>query len=194
MTLNIKGDKTPNNDTRTSDKVYNNNNNNKNTTANGTKKKKKKKKRGNGGSDASEDNLGKVKFERQSKEDAFKGIVLECGTPVIQARIMREAYVSHANAQKQPHVADSIFYKSLLTTSDFVTAVEDPTQYKYDDAGTTKVDPLKKKAEEARVSFLIKFQTQAHSQATTLEQTLFNIVCGQCSASFLLAIQDKCNN
>ena len=28
----------------------------------------------------------------------------------------------------------------------------------------------------------------------TLEQTLFNIVCGQCSELFLLAIQDKCTN
>ena len=72
--------------------------------------------------------------------------------------------------------------------------MEDPTRYEYINSGTTKEDPHKKKAEEQRISFLLKFQTQEHSQATTLEQTLFNIICGQCSESFLLAIQDKCND
>ena len=41
---------------------------------------------------------------------------------------------------------------------------------------------------------MLKIQTQEHQQAMTLEQTLFNIVCGQWSESFLLAIQDKCSN
>ena len=125
---------------------------------------------------------------------AFKGVVLECGKPVIQAWIIREACKTHANAQKQPRIADSIFYKSPIQRSDFVNAVEDPTAYQYDNSGTTKEDPYKKKAEEQRVTFLLKIQTQEHSQAMTLEQTLFNIVCGQCSESFLLAIQDKCND
>ena len=56
--------------------------------------------------------------------------------------------------------------------------MEDSTAYQYDDSGTTKEDPYKKKAEEQRVTFMLKIQTQEHQQAMTLEQTLFNIVCG----------------
>ena len=41
---------------------------------------------------------------------------------------------------------------------------------------------------------MLKIQTHEHQQAMTLEQTLFNIVCGQCSESFLLVIQHQCSN
>ena len=110
--LNTTGDETPNNNMRTSDEENNNSNNN--TTANGTKRRKKKKKKGNGGGGGSHDESGKAKFEGQSKEEAFKGIVLKCGKPAIQAQIIRESCITHANAQKQPRVADSIFYKTPI--------------------------------------------------------------------------------
>ena len=98
MTLNTTtGDETPNDNTRTSDEENNNSNNN--TTGNGTKKRKKKKKKGNGGG-GSHDEAGKTEFEGQSKEKAFKGVVLECGKPAIQAQIIREACITHVNAQK----------------------------------------------------------------------------------------------
>ena len=116
MTLNTTGDETPNNNTRMSDEDNNDsNNNNTTTTRNGTKKKKKKKK-GNGGNGGGglHDEAGKTKFEGQSKEEAFKGVVLECGKAAIQAQIMREACITHANGQKQPHVADSILYKTPI--------------------------------------------------------------------------------
>ena len=85
MTLNTTtGNEMPNDNTRTSDEENNNSNNN--NTGNGTKKKKKKKK-GNGenGGGGSHDEAGKTKFEGQSKEEAFKGVVLECGKAAIQA-------------------------------------------------------------------------------------------------------------
>ena len=153
------GDETPNDNTRTSDKENNNSNNN--NTANGTKRRKKKKKKGNDDGGGLHDESGKAKFEGQLKEEAFKGIVLECGKPAIQARIIRESCITYANAQKQPHVADSIFYKTPIQRSDFVNAVEDPTAYQYDNSGTTKEDPYKKKAEEQRVSFLLDTGTQS---------------------------------
>ena len=114
MTLNTTGDETPNNNTRTSDEENNNSNNN--TTGNGTKKRKKKKKKGNVGNvgGGSHDEAGKTKFEGLSKEEAFKGVVLECGKAAIQAQIMREACITHANGQKQPRVADSILYKTPI--------------------------------------------------------------------------------
>ena len=100
MNLNTTtGDETPNDNTRTSDEENNNSNNN--TTGNGTKKRKKKKKNGNGnGGGGLHDEAGKTKFEGQLKEEAFKGVVLECGKPAIQAQIIREACITHANAQK----------------------------------------------------------------------------------------------
>ena len=66
--------------------------------------------------------------------------------------------------------------------------------YKYNDGGTVKEDAAKKKAEEKRVDYMLKIQTTEHQQALTLVQTLFNTVCGQCSESFLLVIQDQCND
>ena len=97
MTLNTTGDETPNNNTRTSDEDNNDSRNNNKNTKNGTKKKKKKKKANGGG--GSHDEAGK-KFEGLSKEEAFKGVILECGKAAIQARTMREACITHANGQK----------------------------------------------------------------------------------------------
>ena len=126
--------------------------------------------------------------------EAFKGVVLECGKSAIQARTMRDACITYANAQKQPHVADSILYKTPLETSDFVNEVENPAVYQYEEGGTIKENAAKKKAEEKRVDYMIKIQTQEHQAALTLVQTLFNTVCGQCSESFLLVIQDQCDD
>ena len=177
MTLNTNttGDETPNNNTRTSDEDNNNSNNTtNNTTKNGTRKKKKKKK-GNGAGGHDE-----KKFEGLSKLDAFKGVVLECGKPAIQARFIRDACITYANEQKQARVADSILYNTQLEASDFVNAVENPAAYQYQEGGATKENAEKKKAEEKRVDYMIKLQTQEHQQALTLTQSIFNTVCGKC--------------
>ena len=150
MTLNTTGDETPDNNTRTSDEDNNNSNN---TTNNNTKKrKKKKKKKGNGNGAGGQDER---KFEGLSKLDAFKGVVLECRKPAIQARTIRDACITYSNEQKQPHVADSIRYNTPLRTSDFVNEVENPAAYQYEEGGTTKEDAGRKKAEERRVDYMI---------------------------------------
>ena len=184
MTLNTTGEETPNNNTRTSNEDNNNNSN----TTNNTKKRNKKKKRNNrnGGNGHDE-----KKFEGLSKLDAFKGVVLECGKPAIQARTMRDACITWCNEQKQPLVADSIRYNTPLQISDFVNAVEDPTRYQYLDAGVTREDAGKKKSEERRVGYMIKIQTQEHQAALTLVRSLFNTVYEQSTESFQLVIQEQ---
>ena len=92
MMLNTTGNETPPNNTTTSNETNNNN-----TPGNGTTTTKKKKK-GNGGNGSTEQDNPKTKFEGLSKEADFKGVVLECGKPAIQTRLMRKACVSHANA------------------------------------------------------------------------------------------------
>ena len=87
-----------------------------------------------------------------------------------------------------------LLYNTQLEASDFVNTVENPAAYQYQESGATKENAKKKKAEEKRVDYMIKLQTQEHQQALSLTQALFNTVCGQYSESFLLVVQDQCDD
>ena len=99
------------------------------TTTNGTatkrkncviNKKKKNKDKGNGKPTG-------PPFEGLSKEEVFKGVVIEAGKPAIQARNLRDALWTHSNNKDQSRVADSIKYKKPLTKKQFLTAKLDKT-------------------------------------------------------------------
>ena len=61
-------------------------------------------------------------FEGLSKEEVFKGVVIDAGKPAIQARNLCDAVWTHSNNKNQPAVADSVKYKKPLTKRQFVTA------------------------------------------------------------------------
>ena len=137
------------------------NNNTTTTTNNGkpTKKKKqwinKKKNKGKGN--------GKPTgppFEGISKEDAFKGVVIECRKPAIQSRNLCEACWSHSNTKNQPQVANSIKYKKPLDSNHFVTATLDSSKWVVPKTGgSEEVDAGKKRIKEMSVDHLVKYQS-----------------------------------
>lgn len=98
------------------------------------------------------------KFEGLSKESNFKGVVIECRKPSIQAQNLCLTCKAHANAKNQPFVTDSIKFKEPIIAKQFVNTRENTVNYtvKSDD-GSDKVDDEMKKIEQERVSHQIKF-------------------------------------
>ena len=84
--------------------------------------KKKSKDKGNG-------KLTGPPFKGLSKEEFFKGVVIEDSKLAIQARNLRDALWTHSNNKNQPRVADSIKYKKPLKKKQFVTAKLDSTNW-----------------------------------------------------------------
>ena len=90
-------------------------------------------------------------FEGLSKEEVFKGVVIEAGKPAIQARKLCDAVWTHSNNKNQSHVADSIKYKKPLTKRKFITAKLDAANWmvdKDDGSGNQIAEPALKRTEE----------------------------------------------
>ena len=118
-------------------------------------------------------------FEGLSKEEVFKGVIIEAGKPAIQARNLRDAVWTHSNNKNQPRVAGSIKYKKPLTRRQFVTVKLDPSNYmvdKDDGSGDQFADPALKRTEELAVDHLIKHQSLSYNTAITFVHTPWNIV------------------
>ena len=132
-------------------------------------------------------------FEGLWKEDDFKGVAIECGKPAIQSQNLCLACKTHANTKNQPLVADSIKFREPICSTQFFNAVIDPVNYMVmkSDNISLEENACKKKTEESRVDYQIRFQTQKYQKALTFVQTLWNIAFGQCSESFQLALIKK---
>ena len=112
-------------------------------------------------------------FEGLSKEDAFKGVVIECGKPAIQSRDLCQACKAHSNTKNQPQVADSIKYKKPLQLDQFITAATDLSKWMVPDRNNgTKVNPDKKSTKEMKINYLVKYQSQEYQKVLTFVQTL----------------------
>ena len=107
-------------------------------------------------------------FQGLSKEEVFKGVVIDAGKPAIQARNLRDTVWTHSNNKNQPAVADSVKYKKPLTKKQFVTAKIDASNYmvdKDDGSGNQVKDPALKRTEEISVDHLIKYQSPLYNSA-----------------------------
>ena len=133
-------------------------------------------------------------FQGLSKEEVFKGVVIDAGKPAIQARNLCDAVWKHSNNKNQPVVADSVKYKKPLMRRQFVTARLDPSNYMVDrDDGTggQVKDPALKRTEELSVDHLIKHQSLLYNTASTFVHMLWNIAWGQCSETIQLELERK---
>ena len=57
--------------------------------------------------------------------------------------------------------------------------------------GGLEEDTAKKKTEESKVNYLVRYQSQEYQKALIFIQTLWNIVYGQCTELFQLALKRK---
>ena len=121
--------------------------------------------------------------------------MIKCRKSAIQFQHICLACKAHANAKNQPLVADSIEFKEPIYVKLFVNAKENPINYtSKKDNGTDNVDTAAKKIEEERVSHQVKFQTHEYQKALMFIQTLWNMVYGQRSESFQLALIERVLN